>query len=175
MTKLISILFIVFCLIGCGTGDHRISADLNSTFVISSELSLQDQDDIVYALNEWNVATDGMVSGKSIIADHVELYNDNPIIELHYGLNQDEVLAVTHTTPSQTTINMFVDMIHDNHELTKEVAAHELGHAFGLIHLTEGLMRPTMHKSICIDSFTLNSFCEFHDCSHSNVHTTCVE
>ena len=175
MLKLISIIFIAFILIGCGPEGHRISVDLNSTFVISSELTIKDQNDIIDALNQWHVVTDGMVSGKAIIADHVELYNDSPTILLSHLLNNDDILAVTHTTNNQTTIYMYVDMIHGDYALTEEVSAHEFGHAFGLIHSTEGLMRPFLQKSKCIDSFTLNSFCDLHDCSGHNVHTNCTE
>lgn len=172
MSKLFLVLILILC-IGC-TGETKISVDLNSTFVMDSSFSQEEQEQIVQSLFDWEQVTRGIVNMKLIITDTPNLYGPLPKIIKSYDVNN--LTGHCNHDANLTTIYInfkVIEMGNYNGITVKSVTLHEMGHAFGLPHENKGIMIPTFVVQQCIDSFTLEQFCDIHHCSMNDVQSNC--
>lgn len=160
-------------LIGCA---NVPAVDLHSTFIVDSAFTTDQQVDIVSALYDWEQATHGIVDMKLIITDNPDEYGPLPQVRPSHDIIHNDLGVVngrTNITPDQTVIYIYVDVNDGNS--TKNVALHEMGHAFGLHHTSTGLMTAFDHNQTCIEQGALDQFCEIHHCSGSDFTPNCAE
>jgi len=171
MTKFI-ILFLFIT--GC---NFRDSVKLHSDFVIDSNFTQEEQTYIVNGVNQWEKTTDGLVKLNLIVSNQPELYgNDTGKIlqsNSYVGDTAFHIYGFTNNSPNETAITIYNNTLSKDTVNFQEIITHELGHAFGLIHVTEGLMTLSPHGILCIDTVTLNNFCIKHNCDGKNIKSDC--
>lgn len=165
---------LLFLLTGCGLS----SAPLHSNFVIDSNFTADEQDSIITGIHEWETATDGLIKVEAVISDNPEFYgNDtNKILksdESLIGGTGGDLYGLTERIASTTKITFYTKVAKADNQDLLPVVEHEFGHVYGLVHVSQGLMRADVTGEKCIDDVTLSQFCDIHDCSGKNIKSNC--
>ncbi len=184
MNRLFLLLAALFLASAC-TGSNA-TIPLHAQVAIDQAFSPEESEAVLAAAEQWRQAT-GMVSLDFVVSDAPE-QADFAIVR-RSGLNHYR--GLTTQAASTVLIGIWPDDIYNsagyehgvlNAASVEEVALHELGHAFGLSHQSQGLMLPGSGKDAagnllpepaCIDSYTLSRFCELYSCQ--STHPTCPQ
>ncbi len=154
---------------------------LHGTVSLDSRFSAEETEEVLSAAEQWRQAT-GMVFLTFEVSDKAESAEFSVVRrdgrDAHRGL--------TTQTPDRVRVEIWPADIYNTYEYengipgygsVEEVALHELGHAFGLPHQSQGLMTAGgvdhVLRPACIDSFTLTRFCELYDCGPTR--STCPD
>lgn len=149
------VLLVLALVVGCSPPiDEQLHLD--GTLRVSTAFSDDEIEGIIAAVDEWKDATNGMVklqvtvdnSSPNVFKEEFRGYNG-------YFFTKDRIVLAPWVTG----------------EAVKPTMMHELGHGFGLGHVDVGLMYSAAVQS-CIDIYTVQQFCEYHDCI-KGVHPTC--
>lgn len=163
---------IPFLLIGC-----HPSIDLHSDVAIDSTFTQEQLTDIITATEQWKNTTGGMVDLDLIITNTPEEYGNDTMKILY---SDDATVNPTNTLFGHTefvasinSITLYPNRISQSSFPFKEIILHELGHALGLHHASQGLMTPVPTGINCIDNATLDQFCGLHNCGNAVIKTDC--
>ncbi len=153
---------------------------LHGSVSLDSRFSPEETEEVLSAAQQWRQAT-GMVALDISVSDDAE--SSEFSIVRRDGIGQDR--GLTTRTPGKVLIEIWPADIYNMHEYedgipgygsVEQIALHELGHAFGLAHQTQGLMTPggrDAPRPACIDSYTLSRFCFLYACE--DVRPTCPD
>ena len=168
--------FLLLFLLCFGCSISSFSVDLDSTFVVDSSFTEDEQHAIVQSLYDWEQVTRGKVNMKLIITDTPNLYGPLPKIIKSSEPPDDTTYGYTKYDADHMTIYIYFKNIEASRFVsTKAVVLHEMGHTFGLAHSNRGLMVPINVNQTCIDDFALKQFCEVHYCSIDEVKSNCPD
>lgn len=153
--------------IGCGAPDR---VNLPATMAVSSSFTSEQTETIFAAADAWTQATGGAAKFQFFIGDGANIDFEPSNLDNHNTMGETHVAAT-----DSATIRVDVDSIQivlDEYEalhrtvpVLQFVAMHEIGHALGLNHVPDTLMRAYGYGGIKVDPDTLRRFCENYACA----------
>lgn len=187
MKKLLSIAILTMA---CNPDPHSFPHELH----VDSSFSIEEQEIIAEALDEWKEATDGIVSERMIIG--IDSPRQHQV--LRKSIHDDDVKRIEKRrgytivgwawmedfwgSNCHGPIWLVADRIKkenpDNYETVfKHVILHELGHHYGLEHASNkinALMSPRKKHIACITDIDLAQFCSLgYDCEGRQMKSSC--
>lgn len=168
---LISFIFTSF-ICSCGPSID----EMTQPWKIDKKFSVDHQELIIKAIEEWIDATDGIFNPESIFVDHVSP-NESFSVELvsHDDDRVKKIEKSVNYTIGGAFYHKYDSIILVNEKYDYKTILHEFGHFMGLNHTTEVDVM-SLGKSIsCISKKNIDAFCLIRDCSGRNVHPTCED
>ncbi len=158
MKSLFALLALALASVGCtGRTSYLVPAD--GDVAISPEFTAEQTEQIIAAIDEWQEAS----AGKLHLHVHVGGEGYATITPADLSTKHDAgATTYDHEGPGHTCIQIdaiALDRFSDR-DWIRSTALHELGHAFGLAHTEEGLMRPQVSPGLTIDADALARFNE---------------
>jgi len=161
---------------GCSSRDQ---VDLPSSIAISPDFSTEQVQTILFALEQWKQATNGVAD----LSPHIGTDGFTIAPTLTDG-GEHSGRAYVNGSTGVFRISIYTDPIKlaqaaidpGTDTVLLQTVLHELGHTFGIIrHLDAGLMSPYVDASRpCIDALALESFCMNYQCP-AGIHPTCAD
>jgi predicted Zn-dependent protease len=131
------------------------------------------QQEILKAINEWNVALNGQM-----VLQVVDLDFDMEVDKITRVMNENGIMILS--VPSYGAVMRLIDdgslagktdriggnvvyILNDrvNEKTINVIALHEIGHLLGAEHSGQGLMRSSYHPNLCIDKETIEQVARF--------------
>lgn len=153
-----TIALLVLAMAGCSEAPRvELPAHLDT-----HTLSAESESIVLRAADEWYIATGGSVDLTSGAGRAI------PVVVGALPENK-----VGYTDLQSGDFEITLDDQDRSPAKQLKIAMHEIGHALGLPHLSQGLMKPR-DGTPCIDSGALEVVCMAYGCGHA-AHPTCAE
>jgi len=139
-------------LVGCAAPDEKIASDQQIS--ISDNLTVDEQQQVILAIDAWNLATNGRIALRpSIGGQGLPISNGYAVGNLgEWDYNDGNPYIVVDTE--------VLAKCHGNYsENFRTTVMHELGHAFGLEHVATGLMMASGPGKPIIDDDARDRVC----------------
>lgn len=181
--KLLGALLLAATTVGCGDYQHE---DECTMYIDPTGMSPEEVDVVVSAVEEWNVALDGLVEMHPVIGTPRVGTTFPHVIRVATEKETDYSDHAVAVTMQHITIQLMMPKIRQSPlgalEQLKGTTLHELGHHLGLDHSRheDSLMYPNpseVDRPTCITQHEVEAICQqFHgQCEGHDVRSTCEE